>query len=89
MNEERLVEAMRLGTQGPYEERSSDDLGRFGLGLKTASFSQAKYFAVSSRDSSGRGSTRFWDLDHVKKCKAWQLGKSLRELFQSDPGVDA
>src|SRR3990172_4008393 len=40
MTEESLVEAMRLGTQSPLEERDSKDLGRFGLGLKTASFSQ-------------------------------------------------
>jgi hypothetical protein len=81
MDEERLVEAMRLGTHGPYEERSPDDLGRFGLGLKTASFSQAKYFAVSSKDASGRVATRFWDLDHIRTCKSWLLGKKPSENY--------
>src|ERR1043166_6394813 len=42
MSEPELFEAMRPGSQNPLETRSSDDLGRFGLGLKTASFSQAR-----------------------------------------------
>ena len=42
MTEKRLKEAMVLGSQSPDEERSPGDLGRFGLGLKTASFSQCK-----------------------------------------------
>ena len=40
MSAERLDKAMRLGERNPLEERSASDLGRFGLGLKTASFSQ-------------------------------------------------
>src|SRR5688572_16235244 len=42
MSEARLKEAMRPGTQSPLQERSPRDLGRFGLGLKTASFSQCR-----------------------------------------------
>ena len=41
MSETELVDAMRIGSRSPREERDSDDLGRFGLGLKTASISQA------------------------------------------------
>src|ERR1700757_2429541 len=37
MRPEELREAMRYGAQREYEE---DDLGKFGLGLKTASMSQ-------------------------------------------------
>ena len=40
MTEEQLVRAMRPGSKNPLEERDENDLGRFGLGLKTASFSQ-------------------------------------------------
>ena len=39
MNNEELIHAMRPGAQNPLEEREEKDLGRFGLGLKTASFS--------------------------------------------------
>ena len=42
MTRDELVVAMSLGGKGPRTKRNSDDLGRFGLGLKTASFSQAK-----------------------------------------------
>ena len=41
LNEADLRDAMRPGSSNPRDARESDDLGRFGLGLKTASFSQA------------------------------------------------
>ena len=40
MDESTLFEAMKTGSKNPLDDRDSDDLGRFGLGLKTASFSQ-------------------------------------------------
>ena len=42
-------EAMRPGSRSPLEARSDADLGRFGLGLKTASFSQCRRLTVVSR----------------------------------------
>lgn len=72
---ERLKEAMRLGSQSPLEIRDPDDLGRFGMGLKTASFSQCKLLVVSSKTAAGSTSTRFWDLDHVIDTKKWEMGK--------------
>lgn len=42
MNKEELVQAMTPGSKDPDEERKEKDLGRFGMGLKTASFSQCK-----------------------------------------------
>lgn len=35
MNEKDLVNAMRIGSFNPLENRDENDLGRFGLGLKT------------------------------------------------------
>jgi hypothetical protein len=75
MTEERLVEAMRLGSQSPLEDRDPKDLGRFGLGLKTASFSQSKLLTVCTKQSDSAVATRFWDLDHVRNSRDWQLGK--------------
>ena len=49
MSEERLVEAMRFGGLGPMAQRASTDLGRFGLGLKTASLSQCRQLTVASK----------------------------------------
>ena len=51
MSEAELVEAMRPGSRNPRHERAKDDLGRFGLGLKTASFSQCRCLTVVSRRS--------------------------------------
>ncbi|MHA1735942.1 MAG: ATP-binding protein, partial [Candidatus Thorarchaeota archaeon] len=73
MTEARLKEAMRLGSQSPLEQREEDDLGRFGLGLKTASFSQCKTLIVHTKVATGQSATRCWDLDHVRRSKKWEL----------------
>jgi signal transduction histidine kinase len=44
-----LVQAMTPGSRDPNDERDSKDLGRFGLGLKTASFSQCKQLTVVTK----------------------------------------
>ena len=75
MTEEALSEAMRPGSMSPIESRPADDLGRFGLGLKTASFSQCRQLTVASLRN-GQFSTRRWDLNHVARVKEWQLLKS-------------
>ena len=67
-----LVAAMTVGARNPTDTRSGDDLGRFGLGLKTASFSQGRRLTVGSRRS-GATAVRVWDLDHVARTNDWQL----------------
>lgn len=49
MDYETLVKALRLGGTGPSEVRGTSDLGRFGLGLKTASLSQGRRLTVVTR----------------------------------------
>ena len=49
MNADELREAMRFGTQSPLLERAKHDLGRFGLGLKTASISQCRRMTICSK----------------------------------------
>lgn len=73
MTDHELREAMRLCGKGPNETRDPDDLGRFGLGLKTASFSQCRVLVVSTKVKNGSISTRCWDLDVIEKTKKWQL----------------
>ena len=66
MTERVLDEAMRYGSRRAYETR---DLGKFGLGLKTASLSQCRRLTVASRTTpSGRIRIRRWDLDHVRQA---------------------
>lgn len=65
-----LTNAMRHGCHNPSEKREPDDLGRFGLGLKTASLSQCRKFtAISKKD--GEISARCWDLDVVQDAVKW------------------
>jgi hypothetical protein len=74
MTESTLVAAMRPGSTSPLQERDKSDLGRFGLGLKTASFSQARELTVvSTEKESGCTSTRRWDLDTVARSGEWRL----------------
>lgn len=72
LTEDELVEAMRLGTKHPREVRASDDLGRFGLGLKTASFSQCRRLTVASRRA-GVFVAACWDLDEIEASDSWAL----------------
>ena len=65
-----LLQAMRLGSSSPREQRGTDDLGRFGLGLKTASFSQCRRLTVISRKD-GVTSSFTWDLDSVVAQNRW------------------
>lgn len=62
MNDAQLEKAMRLGDRNPLERRTESDLGRFGLGLKTASFSQCRRLTVASK-SEGAVCVLRWDLD--------------------------
>ncbi len=73
MSEPELFEAMRPGSQNPLEKRSHGDLGRFGLGLKTASFSQARRLTVASRRRGQTVCAREWDLDYVERTNEWRL----------------
>jgi len=65
MDDAALEAGMRLGARDPRAERASSDLGRFGLGLKTASFSQARRLTVASRQSGGPVVCLRWDLDLI------------------------
>jgi hypothetical protein len=73
MGEQTLINAMRLGSRNPREHRESTDLGRFGLGLKTASFSQCRELTVGSRTKGQNTYIRCWDLDHINKTRKWEL----------------
>ncbi len=68
----RMNEAMRYGTDRDYTEA---DLGKFGLGLKTASLSQCRRLTVATRTNPQRRDIeiRRWDLDHVMDEDRWQL----------------
>ncbi|MFO1400124.1 MAG: ATP-binding protein [Steroidobacteraceae bacterium] len=69
----RIREALRFGSERDYDE--NDSLGKFGLGLKTASLSQSQRLTVASRSSAERCEiyAYAWDLDHVQKTDRWEI----------------
>ena len=74
MSEAELVDAMRIGSRSPREDREASDLGRFGLGLKTASISQARSLTVATHTAAAEApSVRQWDLDHLASVGEWEL----------------
>ena len=97
MDEAALLRGMTVGGTGVDTERSSRDLGRFGMGLKSASFSQCRQLVVATRPVDGEWLTRTWDIDHVLGAGDWQLlhnpppaaAAHLDELTgrRSDPGT--
>jgi len=68
MDQETLQASMRYPSASIDTSRKKEDLGRFGLGLKTASFSQSRHFTVMSRTTD---KTEFigltWDIKHLQK----------------------
>lgn len=74
MNSDSLKRNMQFPSKSPEESRKLKDLGRFGLGLKTASFSQTRVFTVLSRI---KGSEKFsaltWDVNHLKDTGKWEI----------------
>jgi hypothetical protein len=72
MNGTAITEAMRFGSEREYDV---DELGKFGLGLKTASLSQCSRLTVASRmdRTARRIEARQWDLDHVEKSNKWEI----------------
>ena len=82
MSEPELKEAMRPGTTHPNTERAVTDFGRFGLGLKTASFSQCKILTVSSAKATTTPVQRNWNLDYVNDHNEWRLLKEAGPLAE-------
>ena len=75
MSSKDIQEALRFGSNRAYED--SDDLGRYGLGLKTASLSQCERLTVSARrgEERARINSYCWDLDHIEQTNRWEILK--------------
>ena len=71
MTEEELHKAMRYGAP-PRDNPAS--LGKFGLGLKTASSSVCRRYTVISRRKASQDLAKLtWDLDHVAEVNKWEM----------------
>ena len=71
MDQVQLLNAM---TYGAKSNKGPHSLGKFGLGLKTASTAYCRRLVVVTRDSgSARPVKAIWDLDHIAKVNQWEL----------------
>lgn len=86
MDLEEILAAMRLGSRSPLEERAQADLGRFGLGLKTASFSQCRRLSLVSKKN-GCTSAAIWDFERVADTDEWLV--EIPDNPEAIPRVDS
>ena len=87
MSEEELFIAMQYGSRNPVEPRNAKDLGRFGLGLKTASLSQCRSLTVITK----RGPNIYgccWDIDYVAETGEWSLLVLNDKEFEDIPQIE-
>lgn len=70
MNEEELLNAMKYGSK---ERQNAASLGKFGLGLKTASTAFCRSLSVISRGNDNVMRKVQWDLDHIVEKGDWEL----------------
>lgn len=84
MNKEELVLAMTPGSKNPEEQRSEKDLGRFGMGLKTASFSQCKRLTCIAKREDYVTIKRCWDIDFINTENEWRLLDFVSDNFFLD-----
>jgi anti-sigma regulatory factor (Ser/Thr protein kinase) len=72
MKPPEIAEALRYGAEREY---TAEDLGKFGLGLKTASLSQCQRVSVASRTSAQRAviAAYEWDIEHIRATNRWEI----------------
>ena len=87
MDDAEINTAMQYGSVSPLEERTKQDLGRFGLGLKTASLSQCRKLTVISKVYE-TVVCRCWDIDYVAQTEKWSLLAMTEEEIKELPCVD-
>lgn len=86
MSEKALAANMKFPSSSPEGSRHKNDLGRFGLGMKTASFSQTRVLTVLSREKgSSSYAGRTWDVNFLQREKRWKIitngPAEIRELL--------
>lgn len=79
--------AMRYGSSASESARDATDLGRFGLGMKSASLSQCRVLTVLTKR--GKGISGYsWDYKHILGCKKWEVFELEQQDIDKVRGVD-
>jgi hypothetical protein len=88
MDLQELLENMKIGCKDPDDDRELHDLGRFGSGMKTASFSQARKMTVITKKKDADIAAARWDIDLIEETNSWCLEKLDLNDVQDLPGFD-
>ena len=87
MTADVLFEAMRYGCLSAEEERSEEDLGRFGMGMKSASLSQCRCLTVVSFEGKKiNGYT--WDYNHILETQDWMIQELDKNEIDKLPYIE-
>lgn len=85
MSREEVINALKIGSD--FEgERSENDLGRFGLGLKSASFSQCRKLTVASK-TNDKLVAFGWNIGEVEETNEWFCNEFLGEDIKNIPQI--
>ena len=92
MSREKLIDSMRMASRNPKNENKKNDLGRFGLGLKTASFAQCSCLSVFTFDGHVYSGAE-WDLDNcddfaMKVFGEEEVKNRLHPSFKENSGTE-
>jgi len=85
LDRQSLFIAMRYGSNTCKADRDERDLGRFGLGLKSASLSQCKVLSVVSKSAENICAYR-WDYDYIASQGEWLVLELEQNEFANLPG---
>ena len=83
MNRNELINAMTFGSNRSGRIDSPDDLGRFGLGLKSASLSQCRRFIVITKQNEQINAMSY-DLDVIERNNKWELIELSYDEFKNE-----
>ena len=72
MSKSELINAMTFGSKRNGRVDSPDDLGRFGLGLKSASLSQCRKLIVITKQENDINAMSY-DLDIIQQTNKWEV----------------
>lgn len=87
MSNKELFEAMRYGSMAFELERDQNDLGRFGMGMKSASLSQCRNLTVVSYKKS-KVSSYSWDYVYILKRQKWIVQELESQEIEQLPYID-
>ena len=86
MSADVLFEAMRYGSTDSELERNANDLGRFGLGMKSASLSQCRILTVVSLQEE-KISSYSWDYNYIQNRKEWVVKELSKNEIKALPYI--